>query len=83
MIAAKVADKLLGIDGVEASFALCRIADAVHVSARSAGRINVQIILEKLGGGGYFDSAGAKLSGAMSAVISELQRAIDDYLPKS
>ncbi len=83
VIAAKVADKLLGIDGVEASFALCRIADAVHVSARSAGRINVQIILEKLGGGGYFDSAGAKLSGAMSAVISELQRAIDDYLPKS
>ncbi len=51
--AAKAADKLLTVEGVKASFALCKIDDVIHISARSSGTINVQLILEKLNGGGH------------------------------
>jgi c-di-AMP phosphodiesterase-like protein len=58
--AARAADRLLNVEGVLAAFALCRIGDTVHISARSQSEINVQLILEKMGGGGHFDSAGAQ-----------------------
>ncbi len=60
--AAKAADKLLAVKNVNAAFALVKIGDAVHISARSNGKINVQLILEQIGGGGHFDMAGAALS---------------------
>jgi c-di-AMP phosphodiesterase-like protein len=69
--AAKEADKLLNVKGVHASFALVKVGDAVHISGRSDGTINVQLILERLGGGGRFDTAGA----AMQNVSSEQARA--------
>ncbi|MHC1693712.1 MAG: DHH family phosphoesterase [Eubacteriales bacterium] len=79
--AAKVADRLLSIDNVLASFVLCRIGDTVHISARSAGTINVQLILETLGGGGHFDVAGAQAKGtSMKDVLNVLRGAIDNYL---
>ena len=59
--AAKEADKLLNIKGISASFALVVVDNAVHISGRSDGSINVQLILEHLGGGGRFDSAGAAM----------------------
>ena len=78
--AAKAADKLLSIRGVEASFALVKINDKIHISARSCSDINVQLILEKLGGGGHFDSAAAAISGTdMKATLYSLKDAIDDY----
>ena len=61
ILAAKVADNLLKINNVEASFVLVKIDDTVHVSARSGGNVNVHLILEEMGGGGHFDSAGAQL----------------------
>ncbi len=61
--AAKEADKLLNVKGVHASFALVEVGDAIHISGRSDGSINVQLILERMGGGGRFDSAGAAMSG--------------------
>lgn len=70
--AAKEADKLLNIKGISASFALVVVDNAVHISGRSDGAINVQLILEHLGGGGRFDSAGA----AMQDV--SLERAVND-----
>ena len=70
--AAKEADKLLNIKGISASFALVVVDNAVHISGRSDGSINVQLILEHLGGGGRFDSAGA----AMQDV--SLERAVKD-----
>lgn len=81
--AAKAADKLLSINGVIASFALVKIADSVHISARSTGAVNVQLILEKLKGGGHFDSAGAQIVGAsIDSALSQLQSAIDEvYAP--
>lgn len=78
--ASRAADRLLSVSGVRASFALCRIGDSVHISARSQGKINVQLILEKIGGGGHFDSAGAQLKGStISNAVSMLRAAIDEY----
>ncbi len=78
--ASRAADRLLTVEGVKASFALCRIGDSVHISARSQGKINVQLILEKIGGGGHFDSAGAQLKGStIHNAVSVLRAAIDEY----
>ncbi len=82
--AAKAADKLLSVNGVMASFALVKIDDSVHISARSAGNINVQLILEKIGGGGHYEAAGALLKDiTMSAALTSLKEAIDDYMKKN
>ena len=59
--AAKAANKLLTIKNINAAFALVKIGDTIHISARSNGTVNVQLILEKIGGGGHFDMAGAAL----------------------
>ena len=77
--ASKAADKMLGIRGVEASFALAIAGSGVAVSARSKGRINVQLIMEKLDGGGHFDMAGAQLPGSMDDAVEALISAIDEY----
>lgn len=79
--ASRVADKLLEIAGVCASFALCTIDGTIHISARSTGTVNVQLILEKLNGGGHFDSAGAQVSGVtLEDTFQLLKTAIDEYL---
>ena len=79
--ASKAADRLLGLDGVLASFALCKIDNTVYISARSLGTVNVQLILEKLNGGGHFDAAGAQVSGdSVTFVLESLRAAIDEYL---
>lgn len=78
--AAKAADKLLTVKGVDASFALVTIENNIHISARSNGSINVQLILEKMGGGGHFDSAAAAISDSdMRSVLYRLKEAIDTY----
>lgn len=79
--AAKVADNLLTVDGVAASFVLCRINDTVYISARSSGGVNVQIILEKIGGGGHYDAAATQLIGEqMTQALTRLKVTIDEYL---
>ena len=77
--AAKAADKLLSLRGVEASFALALVPGGVAVSARSKGKINVQLIMEKLDGGGHFDMAGAQVPGDVSEAYERLTVAIDEY----
>ena len=62
VVAAKAADKLLTIRNIRAAFALILVGSTVNISARSDGSINVQLILEQLGGGGHFDMAGAALA---------------------
>ncbi len=81
--AAKAADNLLSVEGVEASFALVKIGNSVNISARSAGKINVQLILEKLKGGGHFDAAGAQVEGELAAASELLKSAIDEYLSET
>ena len=79
--AAKAADKLLSVRNVDAAFALVTIGTTVHVSGRSNGKINVQLILEKIGGGGHFDVAGAALAESeLEAAKLQLMGAIDEYM---
>lgn len=81
--ASKAADKLLTVRGIEASFALVSIGGSVVISARSADKINVQLILEKLGGGGHYDMAGAQLKDTPLYTACEMLRgAIDEYLDR-
>ncbi|MDF2631824.1 MAG: family phosphoesterase [Caproiciproducens sp.] len=60
---AQAADELLSIQGVNASFVIFPSGNSVNVSARSLGEINVQLIMEALGGGGHLTMAGAQLTG--------------------
>ncbi len=81
IIAAKTADRLLDIEGVKAAFALIKIGSVIHVSARSAGQVNVEIILRGFRGGGHFDSAGAQIrEKTMEEALSELKTMIDNYV---
>ncbi|MBO5339241.1 MAG: DHH family phosphoesterase [Clostridia bacterium] len=81
IMAAKVADNLLSLEDVSASFVLVQIDSTVHISARSNGTINVQLILEKLNGGGRYDAAGAQVKGSNIAdALFSLKEAIDDYI---
>jgi len=61
IIAAKAADEMLTLSGIAAAFVLSEVNGQVYISGRSFGEINVQIILEKLGGGGHMTVAGAQL----------------------
>lgn len=79
--AAKATDELLTLQGVRASFVLFKHGSGVNLSARSLGEINVQLIMEKLGGGGNSTTAGAQVpDGTVDAVREQLIEAIDDYL---
>ncbi len=81
VIASKAADKMLTLRGVAAAFTLVRIGEQIHISGRSAGKINVQLILEKLRGGGHFDVAGAQVvSDSILDVLETLKKSIDEYL---
>ncbi|MGN1094777.1 MAG: DHH family phosphoesterase [Eubacteriales bacterium] len=79
--AAKAADRLLNVEGICAAFALCSVNGTIHISARSDGSVNVQRILEKLGGGGHFDAAGTQLQNTgFKEALALLRAAIDEIL---
>lgn len=79
VIVAQAADELLNIKGVQASFVIFERKDDVAISGRSLGDINVQVILEKLGGGGHLTVAGAQLKKPLNEVVEDLKKAINDY----
>ena len=82
--AAKAADELLTLSGVQASFVFYPKDGGVYISARSLGEVNVQVIVEALGGGGNSTSAGGQLPGVtVEQVRQMLQEAIDKYYEKS
>ena len=81
--AAKAAESLLSIKGVDAAFALIRIGGETHISARSGAAVSVQLILEKMGGGGHLDSAGARSADPMVTVLEQLKAAIDAYIEEN
>ena len=81
IVIAKAADELLTISGISASFVLGKTDDVIYISGRSIGDINVQLILEKLGGGGHITLAGAQLSDiTMEEALEKLKHAIDEYM---
>ncbi len=84
VIASKAAEGLIGIRGIKAAFAIVSVGNVMHISARSTGEINVQLILEKLHGGGHFDTAGAQLKDVSAEdAVKQLKSAIDEYISET
>ena len=80
LVCAKAADELLTISDITASFVIGDLGDKVCISGRSIGDINVQIILEKLGGGGHITLAGAQVEGiTIEETKQELINRINEY----
>ena len=79
--AAQGADELLNVAGTSASFVLFPDGEnRVYISGRSIGDVNVQVILEALGGGGNAAAAAAQIpNGDVERVLQQLQRAVDQY----
>lgn len=81
IVAAQVADDLLNIKGIKASFVLSEVDDCIYISARALGNTNVQRIMELLGGGGHLGIAGAQLKDTTIDMAKyKLKEAIDLYL---
>ena len=83
-IVAQAADELLNVKGVTCSFVICQLGADVIISARSFGEINVQVILEKLSGGGHMTMAGSYIKNESVAEVEEkLKSVVDEYLKNS
>lgn len=81
LVAAQAADDLLNINEVNASFVMTLSGGGIHISGRSRGDISVQLILEKLGGGGHLNMAGAKLETTdFEEAENMLTQAIKEYI---
>jgi c-di-AMP phosphodiesterase-like protein len=77
VVGAKAANELLNIVGIKASFVLTEYQNKIFVSSRSIDEIDVQLIMERLGGGGHLNMAGAQVEGS---TIDEVRRKIQDIL---
>jgi len=78
-VCSQAADELLGVEGVDAAFILFADGGTIHISARSMGARNVQVIMEKLGGGGHQTMAAAQLPAAqytMEGAVNALMEAV-------
>ncbi len=81
VIASQAADELLNIKGINASFVIYKTDSTVCVSARSLGKVNVQVIMETLGGGGHQTMAAAQLENeTIQSVAQKVKTAVDSYM---
>lgn len=81
VVGAQAANELLNISGIKASFVVTNYQNRIYVSARSIDEVNVQIIMERLGGGGHMNIAGAQLENVSSAeAISIIKDTINTML---
>ena len=84
LICSKAADALLSIENVDASFVVFSFGDMINISARSLGRINVQLVMEKLGGGGHHSMAAAQLTNTtLQETFDLLKSKIEEYLKEN
>ena len=84
LICAQAADELISIKGIKAAFVLVQDGSVVNISGRSLGDINVQLILERLGGGGHLNVAGAQVKGSSEQeVLKALKDAVSEYLAEN
>lgn len=79
LIASLAADELTSIQNIEASFVLVKQDNKVHISARSLGDVSVQLIMEKLSGGGHRTMAATQLEVSVDEAIDLLKKAISEY----
>ena len=78
VVAAKVANDLLNVEGIRASFVVTEMDGTAYISARSVDDVNVQVVMEKLGGGGHANIAGAQLPGITDGqAISQIKELLD------
>lgn len=83
VIGAQAANELLNIKGIKASFVLTDYQGKIYVSARSIDEVNVQIVMERMGGGGHLNVAACQMEGVgIVEAIGALKRTIDDMLEK-
>lgn len=81
IIGAQAANELLNIKGIKASFVFTSYGGKIYVSARAIDEVNVQIIMEKLGGGGHMNTAGAQFAHTdMQLAIQELKNTLDEMI---
>ncbi len=81
LAAAQAADEMLSLTGVAASFVIFPDGERINISARSYGKVNVQVIMEKLGGGGHQTMAATQLyDTTMEQAMEQLKTAIDESL---
>ena len=81
VLCAKAANELLNIRGIKASIVLTKVEDTVFLSARSIDELNVQVLMEKLGGGGHRTVAGAQMKGfTIEECIDKVRAAIDEMI---
>ncbi|MDO4308141.1 MAG: DHH family phosphoesterase [Eubacteriales bacterium] len=78
IVGAQAANELLNIAGVKASFVLTSYNQEVYISARAIDEINVQVMMEKMGGGGHINIAGAQVKASVDEVEEMLKSIIDD-----
>ena len=80
LVTSQAADEMLNIEGVKASFVIYESGDGMNISARSYGEINVQLIMETLGGGGHQTMSACQIKDAGFDEAAEmLRKAIDEY----
>lgn len=84
VLIAQAADELLSIDGIEVSYVLCKVGNRICISARSLGKVNVQKLMEKLGGGGHQAGAAAQLENvSMEEARELLENKIEEYIEET
>ncbi len=84
IIASQVADELLNVSGVKSSYVLFEENDQINISARSLGEMNVQVIMEHLGGGGHLTMAATQLSDiTMGDAVIKLEESINRYIEET
>lgn len=81
VVASQAANELLNVDSIRASFVLTDYQNKIYISARAIDEVNVQIIMERLGGGGHINMAGAQLPGAsVNEAIHLLKETLDNMI---
>ncbi|MFY9379369.1 MAG: DHH family phosphoesterase [Acutalibacteraceae bacterium] len=84
VVASQVADELLNIKGIKSSYVIFRTENSIDISARSMGEMNVQVIMEKLGGGGHQTMAATQLKDiTMEEALSKLRDVLDDFFDEN
>lgn len=79
VLASQVADQLLDISGIGASFVLTRVDKKLYISARSIDTVNVQLVMERFDGGGHANSAGAQMTGTEpEEAIQKIEKVLDE-----
>ena len=78
VVGAQTANELINIRGIKASFVLTDYNDKIYISARSTDEISVQLIMERLGGGGHLNTAGAQLECSVDEARAQIKGVIDE-----